>query len=152
MKLLNKMRFRAQINRWQQALGRFLQLHAYNVPDLLSIGDSLNPRQSMPKTTGEDSPSAVFLELSAAFKTQILLFVLESQFQFNAKFKEKTKDIAATDLRLQPIGWDIWGNAYWIFVDNDFNFVLYQEESNGEILKVCSNFFSIVIFEIVIAF
>jgi len=60
--------------------------------------------------------------------------LLECQFDYNVKFKEKINMISSDELRCLPIGRDFLGKAYWfqtvillaMLFSNYFNFVLYH--------------------------
>ena len=42
--------------------------------------------------------------------------LLETQFDYNIKFKEKISEIKADEMRCQPLGRDKNGLAYWYFL------------------------------------
>ncbi|CDS43129.1 remodeling and spacing factor 1 [Echinococcus multilocularis] len=132
VKLLNKMRLRTQLNRWQPALGRFLQRHAYNCDELRSIGDGLN----------NGSPPTLFFSLAPQRRLRVLLFCLETQFHLNVPFKEKVKTIDSHTLRTPPLGVDIFGNSYWLLVDTECNFLLYRSSAEDMTLELLSDSFS----------
>ncbi|KAL5109010.1 Remodeling and spacing factor 1 [Taenia crassiceps] len=132
VKLLNKMRLRTQLNRWQPALGRFLQRHAYNCDELRSIGDGLN----------NGSPPTLFFSLPPQRRLRVLLFCLETQFHLNVPFKEKVKTIDSHTLRTSPLGVDIFGNSYWLLVDTECNFLLYRSSAEDMTLELLSDSFS----------
>ncbi|VDD75918.1 unnamed protein product [Mesocestoides corti] len=145
VKLLNKMRIRTQLNRWQPALGRFLQRYAYNSEDLLGVGNDLNgPSRSSPLTTSTTAaaPSSPFFSLPLELRLRVLLFCLEAQFHLNPAFKEKVKTIDAHVLRSRPFGVDVLGNAYWLLIDTEFNFLLYCESADDSTLKLISDTFA----------
>ncbi|VDO05241.1 unnamed protein product [Rodentolepis nana] len=119
VKLLNKMHHRSQLNRWQPALGRFLQRQAYNCDELREIGDALS----------NGDASVLFFSLPPEKRLRVLLFCLETQFQLNVPFKEKIKSIDTPTLRSPPLGFDIFGNSYWLLVDDECNFLLYRSEA-----------------------
>lgn len=121
------MRLRTQLNRWQPALGRFLQRQAYNCDELRSIGDALN----------NGGPPTLFFSLPPEKRLRVLLFCLETQFQLNAPFKEKVKSMDTPILRTPPLGIDIFGNSYWLLVDNECHFLLYRAEAVDMTLEVC---------------
>ena len=58
--------------------------------------------------------------------------LLETQFDCNSKFKEKINEVGSVDLRVQPLGRDKDGLAYWILLDNEFNVRIYREEQDDE--------------------
>lgn len=120
------MRLRTQLNRWQPALGRFLQRHAYNCDELRSIGDGLN----------NGSPPTLFFSLPPQRRLRVLLFCLETQFHLNVPFKEKVKTIDSHILRTPPLGVDIFGNSYWLLVDTECNFLLYRSSAEDMTLEV----------------
>ncbi|GFN75751.1 chromosome alignment-maintaining phosphoprotein 1 [Plakobranchus ocellatus] len=65
-------------------------------------------------------------------KLRILKNLLECQFDYNVKFKEKVNESSAEDMRFLPIGRDKEGQAYWYFVDKDNNLMVYKEEQDDE--------------------
>ncbi|KAM3173054.1 hypothetical protein ACTXT7_013277 [Hymenolepis weldensis] len=131
VKLLNKMHHRSQLNRWQPALGRFLQRQAYNCDELREIGDALN----------NGGPPTLFFSLPLEKRLRVLLFCLETQFQLNAPFKEKIKTIDTPILRSPPLGFDIFGNSYWLLVDNECHFLLYRSEAVDMTLELLADTF-----------
>ncbi|VDL61586.1 unnamed protein product [Hymenolepis diminuta] len=131
VKLLNKMHHRSQLNRWQPALGRFLQRQAYNCDELREIGDALN----------NGGPPTLFFSLPLEKRLRVLLFCLETQFQLNAPFKEKIKSIDTPILRSPPLGIDIFGNSYWLLVDNECHFLLYRSEAVDMTLELLADTF-----------
>ncbi|CAG5136604.1 unnamed protein product [Candidula unifasciata] len=78
-----------------------------------------------------------------ATKLRILKNLLECQFDYNLKFKEKVNGESAEEMRLLPIGRDKEGQAYWYFLDHDMNLLVYKEEQDDEVADtwklVCSN-------------
>lgn len=121
------MRLHTQLNRWQPALGRFLQRYAYNCDELRSIGDALN----------NGGPPTLFFSLEPQLRLRVLLFCLETQFHLNALFKEKVKTLDPQTLRNPPLGIDIFGNSYWLLVDTECNFLLYRSAAEDMTLEVC---------------
>ncbi|XP_059177548.1 uncharacterized protein LOC131956927 isoform X2 [Physella acuta] len=67
-----------------------------------------------------------------ATKLRILKNLMECQFDFNLKFKEKVNESSAEDMRLLPIGRDKEGQAYWYLLDKEMNFLVYREEQDDE--------------------
>ncbi|XP_005111492.1 uncharacterized protein LOC101854765 isoform X3 [Aplysia californica] len=65
-------------------------------------------------------------------KLRILKHLLECQFDFNLKFKEKVNESQAEDMRFLPIGRDKDGQAYWYLLDKDLNLLVYREEQDDE--------------------
>uniref|UniRef100_A0A2C9JP17 PHD-type domain-containing protein n=1 Tax=Biomphalaria glabrata TaxID=6526 RepID=A0A2C9JP17_BIOGL len=76
-------------------------------------------------------------------KLRILKNLLESQFDYNVKFKEKVNESSAEDMRFLPIGRDKEGQAYWYFLDKDMNLLVYKEEQDDDAANtwqlVCSD-------------
>lgn len=58
--------------------------------------------------------------------------LLEYQFTCHPKFKLAVNAIASKELRLDPIGRDQSGCAYWLQMDNDANICLYREDQDDE--------------------
>lgn len=58
--------------------------------------------------------------------------LLEYQFDSNTKFKAVITTSTADELRLQPIGRDTKGNAYWYQVDEGCNLRVYKEDLDEE--------------------
>ncbi|ELU12025.1 hypothetical protein CAPTEDRAFT_94680 [Capitella teleta] len=71
-----------------------------------------------------------FQRCKLSTKLRILKNLVEGQFDFNTKFKEKINDLTATDLRFLPLGRDSTGLAYWFLLDNDFNVRVYREQQD----------------------
>ncbi|KAL5004220.1 hypothetical protein ScPMuIL_017676 [Solemya velum] len=63
-------------------------------------------------------------------KLKILKNLLECQFDSNAKFKEKINDMSPESHRIQPIGRDKHGLAYWYQLDQDLNLRVYREDQD----------------------
>lgn len=57
---------------------------------------------------------------------------METQFDCNAKFKEKINEQVPTDLRVKSLGRDQNGLAYWLILDHEFNVRVYREEQDDE--------------------
>ncbi|KAH9512758.1 hypothetical protein Btru_038123, partial [Bulinus truncatus] len=76
-------------------------------------------------------------------KLRILKTLLECQFDYNVKFKEKVNESSAEDMRFLPIGRDREGQAYWYFLDKDMNLLVYKEEQDDDAANtwqlVCSD-------------
>lgn len=82
-----------------------------------------------------------YWELRLADKVVILKNLLEAQFDSNTKFKEKLNEIPAEELRQQPIGYDVDGQAYWFLIDSEMNVGVFrgeQDDADGETWEVVS--------------
>uniref|UniRef100_S4RSC3 WHIM1 domain-containing protein n=1 Tax=Petromyzon marinus TaxID=7757 RepID=S4RSC3_PETMA len=71
-------------------------------------------------------------KLNPSYKLVILKHLCESQFDDNVKFKNVVNEEDEDAMRLQPIGRDRDGLAYWLQLDDDFNVRLYTEEQDDE--------------------
>ncbi|GBP58874.1 Remodeling and spacing factor 1 [Eumeta japonica] len=58
--------------------------------------------------------------------------LLEYQFTCHNKFKNSVNALCSKDLRLNPIGRDKCGCAYWLQIDDDANLRLYRENQDEE--------------------
>ena len=54
------------------------------------------------------------------------------QFDCNIKFKEKVNEKTAAELRMQCLGRDSEGLAYWLLLDHEYNIRVYREEQDDE--------------------
>nr|KAG5688708.1 hypothetical protein BaRGS_029534 [Batillaria attramentaria] len=58
--------------------------------------------------------------------------LLECQFDYNVKFKEKINEMGAEEMRFLPAGRDRDGMTYWYLLDKDLNVFVYREEPDDE--------------------
>ncbi|KAK7091013.1 hypothetical protein V1264_010732 [Littorina saxatilis] len=65
-------------------------------------------------------------------KLRVLKNLLECQFDYNVKFKEKVNEFPPEEMRFLPAGRDRDGMTYWYLVDKDFNLFVYREEPDDE--------------------
>uniref|UniRef100_A0A1A9VZS4 PHD-type domain-containing protein n=1 Tax=Glossina brevipalpis TaxID=37001 RepID=A0A1A9VZS4_9MUSC len=113
IKLLRKTRKTVHEKSWESALSKFC--FTYSAQDAWEI-ERFGYKNS-----------------SIKVKLRILRELLESQFERNAKFRAKILTFSADSLRLQPIGRDRLGHAYWVTQDSDCNIRIYQEHLDEEI-------------------
>ncbi|XP_066540412.1 remodeling and spacing factor 1 isoform X2 [Hoplias malabaricus] len=71
-------------------------------------------------------------EMSMEFKTDILKYLCECQFDENLKFKTAVNEEDPDEMRLQPIGRDREGLLYWFQLDQDQNVRIYVEEQDDQ--------------------
>ncbi|KAK7469832.1 hypothetical protein BaRGS_00036161, partial [Batillaria attramentaria] len=65
-------------------------------------------------------------------KLRVLKNLLECQFDYNVKFKEKINEMGAEEMRFLPAGRDRDGMTYWYLLDKDLNVFVYREEPDDE--------------------
>lgn len=61
-------------------------------------------------------------------KLRLLRTLLESQFDYNPKFKAAVNLLTAEELRQKPIGKDLQGRLYWCHLDSGANMKVYRED------------------------
>lgn len=116
-RLLSRVRFRTKLG-WEKALVRFCSKHDREDESLLS-------------EVGYD-------DLPWSSRLRILLRLLECQFDLNPKFKAKVDQIVIQKSHSCALGTDRLGRVYWIFLDKDFNFLLYRENTEDDsLLMMC---------------
>ncbi|XP_028817662.1 remodeling and spacing factor 1 isoform X2 [Denticeps clupeoides] len=71
-----------------------------------------------------------YAEMTVEFKTGVLKYLCESQFDDNIKFKTTINEEDPDGMRLQPIGKDKEGLLYWFQVDQEQNVRMYVEEQD----------------------
>lgn len=65
-------------------------------------------------------------------KLRLLRTLLETQFDFNTKFKAAVNLLTAEELRQKPIGKDLSGRLYWGHLDAGANLKVFREDPNEE--------------------
>ena len=73
-----------------------------------------------------------FKRAKLGLKIRMLKYLCESQFDLNAKFKLEINKLTSADLRINPVGRDKLGNAYWYQVDPEANLRIYREDLEEE--------------------
>ncbi|XP_057204741.1 remodeling and spacing factor 1 isoform X1 [Triplophysa rosa] len=71
-----------------------------------------------------------YAEMTVEFKTGILKYLCECQFDDNLKFKTLVNEEDPDNMRLQPIGRDKEGLMYWFQLDQEQNVRVYAEEQD----------------------
>ncbi|XP_031335091.1 remodeling and spacing factor 1 isoform X1 [Photinus pyralis] len=112
VKLLRKARKSVSSERWERAVIKFC--HSFCSQDAWEI-----------ERFG-------YKKARLSSKLRILKELLESQFDYNVKFKNEVNKLSAEELRTQPLGRDQLGHTYWFQSDSSCQIRVYKEDPDEE--------------------
>lgn len=119
VKLLRKLRFSVNVERWERSLAKFC--YSYSMNDAWEL------------------ERFAYKLLKLPTRLRILKNLLETQFDSNSKFKAAVNTLQTDKLRKQPLGSDKMGNVYWRTLDTDCNIRIYQENQDEESLRIVAS-------------
>lgn len=119
VKLLRKLRFSVNVERWERSLAKFC--HTYSTNDAWEL------------------ERFAYRLLKLPIRLRILKHLLETQFDNNPKFKNTVNALDSGKLRPVPLGRDKMGNVYWRTLDADCNIRIYQENQDEESLRIVAS-------------
>merc|ERR1712106_712154 len=112
VRLLRKLKKSVSMDKWEKALIKFC--FTYSTEDGWEL-DRFGYKRS-----------------KLTLKVRIVKNLCEAQFDLNAKFKLEINKHESASLRMQPVGRDKLGNAYWFQVDAEANVRVYREDLDEE--------------------
>merc|ERR1712130_30897 len=112
VRLLRKLKKSVSMDKWERALIKFC--FTYSTED------------------GWELDRFGYKRAKLSLKIRIVKNLCEAQFDLNAKFKLDINKLESASLRMQPIGKDKLGNAYWFQVDAEANIRVYREDLDEE--------------------
>lgn len=107
MRLIRKMRRYVVRDKWEEALFKFALEYSYEA--------------------AKEIDEVGYLQLKISTKLELLKRLLESQFDYDNKFRSILENIDAEQLRVKPTGRDKSGNVYWTSIDNHCNIRVFKE-------------------------
>lgn len=119
VKLLRKLKFSVNVERWERSLAKFC--YSYSMNDAWEL------------------ERFAYKLLKLPTRLRILKNLLETQFDSNVKFKGAVNVLNSGKLRKQPLGSDKMGNVYWRTLDSDCNIRIYQENQDEESLRIVAS-------------
>merc|ERR1712106_58683 len=119
VRLLRKLKKSVSMDKWEKALIKFC--FTYSTEDGWEL-DRFGYKRS-----------------KLTLKVRIVKNLCEAQFDLNAKFKLEINKHESASLRMQPVGRDKLGNAYWFQVDAEANVRVYREDLDEETWELAAD-------------
>lgn len=119
VKLLRKLKFSVNVERWERSLSKFC--YSYSTNDAWELERFAYKLVKLP------------------VRLRILKNLLETQFDNNPKFKTAVNLLATSKLRPVALGRDKMGNVYWRTLDAECNIRIYQENQDEESLRIVAS-------------